>query len=120
LITACWRPEIGKNTGGCDHGVHRCNSARIILLRGHDYYRTITSYGVAQLGSPKLPRRRWRSSHVATATGTVITSIRDQIHSPVRSFTFPWISSAYQARIIATSANPDARIAGGELTELAI
>jgi hypothetical protein len=33
LITTCWRPEIGKNTGGCDRGVHRCNGARIILLR---------------------------------------------------------------------------------------
>jgi hypothetical protein len=28
-----WRPEIGKNTGGCDRGVHRCNGSRIILLR---------------------------------------------------------------------------------------
>jgi hypothetical protein len=33
LVTACWRPEIGKNTGGCDRGVHRCNGSRIILLR---------------------------------------------------------------------------------------
>jgi hypothetical protein len=33
LVTACWRPEIGKNTGGCDRGVHGCNSSRIILLR---------------------------------------------------------------------------------------
>jgi hypothetical protein len=120
LITVCWRPKIGKNTGRCDRGVHRCNDARIILLRGHDYYRTVTSYSVAQPGSPELPRRRWRSGHVATAISTVITSIHDQIHSPVRSFTFPWISSACQARITATSANPDARITGGELTELAI
>ena len=33
MVTACWRPEIGKNTGGCDRGVHRCNGSRIILLR---------------------------------------------------------------------------------------
>ena len=33
MVTACWRPEIGKNMGGCDRGVHRCNGARIILLR---------------------------------------------------------------------------------------
>jgi hypothetical protein len=33
LITTCWRPEIGKNTGGCDCGVHRCNSLGIILLK---------------------------------------------------------------------------------------
>jgi hypothetical protein len=33
LATACWRPEIGKNTGGYDRGVHRCKGSRIILLR---------------------------------------------------------------------------------------
>ena len=34
MITACWRPEIGKNTGSCVRGAHRCNDARKILLRG--------------------------------------------------------------------------------------
>jgi hypothetical protein len=33
LITTCWRLEIGKNTGGCDCGVHRCNGSGIILLK---------------------------------------------------------------------------------------
>jgi hypothetical protein len=33
LVTACWRPEIRKNTSGCDRGVLRCNGSRIILLR---------------------------------------------------------------------------------------
>jgi hypothetical protein len=33
LVTAYWRPEIGKNTGGCDRGVRRCNGPKTILLR---------------------------------------------------------------------------------------
>jgi hypothetical protein len=72
LIMACWRPEIGKNTGACDRGVHQCNNSRIVEHGCHDYYRKVTSYGVAQPGSPELPRRCWRSGHVTTATGTVI------------------------------------------------
>jgi hypothetical protein len=72
LVTACWRPEIGKNTGGCDHGVHRCNDSRIILQRVPRLLPHSTSYSVAQPRSPELPRRRWRSGHVATATATVI------------------------------------------------
>jgi hypothetical protein len=89
LITACWRPEIGKNTGGCDRGVHRCNGARIILLRGPRLLPHSNKLRRGATGVTGASTVTWRSGHVATATGTVINFNPRSNPFPREIFYFP-------------------------------
>jgi hypothetical protein len=84
LVMTCWRPEIGKNTGGCDRDVHRCNGSRIILLR------------VPRL----LPHsnKLWRGTTEVTGASTTTLAVRprhngyrhgDKLQSAIKSIP-PW------------------------------
>jgi hypothetical protein len=95
-------------------GVHQRNGSKVVLL---SVPRLLPRSNKPRRGTTEVTgvsTATRRCGHVATATGAVISLPRDHICSPARSFTSPWISTAFQTRITATGANPGTRIISGE------